>query len=158
MVLFCLLGHLHLTPYITLAAAATHSRYLYFHGYRIKGMKIRKISVHSLQDDKSKPYVDCIDPSGIQKGSALLYRLGQHTMFLSLMKTSIDGIANMKSKALCDKTVGVSFKINGAAAEIRSDSWLKQSNCMGLVYRLLIYSRYRDQNKEWTTQESKFHF
>jgi len=87
-------------------------------------MKTGKISVHNL--NKRKPYIECIDPLGSPKGSALLYRLGQHTMFLSFMMMSIDGIANMKSKALCDKTVGVNFKIHGAAAEIRSDSWLKQ--------------------------------
>jgi len=66
-------------------------------------MKTGKISVHSLQDEKRKPYVECIDPLGIRKGSALLYRLGQHTMFLSFVMMSTDGVANMKSKTLCAK-------------------------------------------------------
>jgi hypothetical protein len=65
-------------------------------------MKTGKIPFHSLQDDKRNPYVECIDPLGIAKGSELLYRLGQHTMFLSFMMMSIDGITNMKSKTLCD--------------------------------------------------------
>jgi hypothetical protein len=66
-------------------------------------MKTGKISVHSLQDDKRKPYVGCIDQLGIPKGRALLYRLGQHTMLLSFIVISIDGTANMKSKTLCDE-------------------------------------------------------
>jgi len=45
---------------------------------------------------EKKPYAEFIDPLGIPKGNALLYRLGQHTIFLSFVMMSIDGMANMK--------------------------------------------------------------